>query len=297
MPVRWAREATGVPWIVMMELPMILEPDRDDPDCAAVCVDGSAEGRRRRFLVDTGAAVTQVPRAWLAHGSTSQGERTGEAALGSAHQHLAQLDSLRVGSLEVRKATVGVLAEEHPHPWGLLGMDVLGVEAWQFDFAERRIGMGSVESDADRPWLSLDRYPAGQPLVEMSVGPVPVPAAAVWDSGAGITLVDAGFQYRHAELFVPAGSATGRDSGGSQAQTPLAVMAASRIADVEFPPCKVAVVDLGHATAALDRPMDLILGYTLIRSAAWTFDFPQERWVVAPAGLDSSAAGAVKRRA
>ena len=142
----------------MMELPLVLEPDRDDPDCAAVCVDGSAEGRRRRFLVDTGAAVTQVPRAWLAHRSTSQGERTGEAALGSAHQHVAQLDSLRVGSLEVRKATVGVLAESRPHPWGLLGMDVLGREAWQFDFAEHQIDQGKADEQVR---TAIDPYPDG----------------------------------------------------------------------------------------------------------------------------------------
>jgi hypothetical protein len=39
-------------------MPLIIEPDLDDPDCAEVLVDGTVAGRPYRFLLDTGAART-----------------------------------------------------------------------------------------------------------------------------------------------------------------------------------------------------------------------------------------------
>ena len=44
----------------MRGVPLIVEPDPDDPDCAAVMVDGTIAGRPYRFILDTGAARTQV---------------------------------------------------------------------------------------------------------------------------------------------------------------------------------------------------------------------------------------------
>jgi hypothetical protein len=42
----------------MTQLPLIIVPDRDDPDCAEVLVVGTIGGRPCRFILDTGAALT-----------------------------------------------------------------------------------------------------------------------------------------------------------------------------------------------------------------------------------------------
>ncbi len=41
-------------------IPLTIEPDRDDPDCAETLVDGTIGGRPSRFILDTGAALTQI---------------------------------------------------------------------------------------------------------------------------------------------------------------------------------------------------------------------------------------------
>ena len=37
----------------MTRIPLIVEPDSDDPECAEVMVDGSIAGRPYRFVLDT----------------------------------------------------------------------------------------------------------------------------------------------------------------------------------------------------------------------------------------------------
>src|ERR1700729_4018995 len=44
----------------MRQVPLILEPDPDDPGCAAWLVDGTVAARPYRFVLDTGAARSQL---------------------------------------------------------------------------------------------------------------------------------------------------------------------------------------------------------------------------------------------
>ena len=43
---------------------------------------------------------------------------------------------------------------------------------------------------------------------------------------------------------------------------------------------KAVAVDLARVNETLEHPMDLILGYPLIRQADWLFDFPARRWAM-----------------
>jgi hypothetical protein len=44
----------------VLEVPLIIGPDPETAGCAVVWVEGAAAGRRRRFILDTGAARTQL---------------------------------------------------------------------------------------------------------------------------------------------------------------------------------------------------------------------------------------------
>ena len=105
-------------------------------------------------------------------------------------------------------------------------------------------------------------------------------ARAQWDTGAGITIADLNFVVKHPALFTEAGRSQGTDASGFTMETPMFIMAASTIGGKEFPPHKVAAVDLAQVNATTDIPMDLILGYSTFSKANWLFDFPAGKWAL-----------------
>jgi hypothetical protein len=103
---------------------------------------------------------------------------------------------------------------------------------------------------------------------------------AVWDSGAGITVVDLNFVWKYPAFFEEAGYSFGTDSTGTQVKSPMFIMSTSVIGKTVFPPHKVAAVDLSEVNAHIEIPMDLILGYSTLKQADWLFDFPHRRWAI-----------------
>ena len=103
----------------------------------------------------------------------------------------------------------------------------------------------------------------------------------MWDTGAGITVVDERFYRRWSERFTAHGSSVGTDATGAQVAADLVMMQPGSIGGTVFDAHKAAVVDLSAVNATVDIPMDFILGYTTLRQADWTFDFPGRRWRVA----------------
>ncbi len=63
-------------------------------------------------------------------------------------------------------------------------------------------------------------------------------------------------------------------------EAPMFIMSAAVIGDTLFPPHKVAGVDLSRVNSTIERPMDLILGYSTLSKANWLFDFPGKRWAI-----------------
>jgi hypothetical protein len=63
-------------------------------------------------------------------------------------------------------------------------------------------------------------------------------------------------------------------------ETPMFIMSASIIGNHNFPPHKVAGVDLSQVNSTIDIPMDLILGYSTLSQANWLFDFPGKKWAI-----------------
>ncbi|MHB1594843.1 MAG: hypothetical protein ACYCO9_09950 [Streptosporangiaceae bacterium] len=137
--------------------------------------------------------------------------------------------------------------------------------------------------------LELDDPPGAEPGHQFMQGPrghvyldvhwPGVTARACWDTGAGATVVDHAFWLSHPELFEQVGTST--DANGDRAETPLLLlMAGPVIGHRTFERHKAVAVDLTGVNATLEDPMDLILGYPLIRQADWLFDFPARRWAV-----------------
>jgi Aspartyl protease len=252
-------------------VPLIIEPDPDVPGCATVRVDAAVDGRTYRFVLDSGAARTGMRSdAWIdALPSDARHESSGVFATMS--EDLIVLPSITLGPLIVTDVQVTRTAVGE----SLLGMDVLGAAAIRVDLDRAKLTIEA--SGASLPW-TLDRSPRGHPFLDLRWPDAT--ARAVFDTGAGITVVDTSFVRAHPDLFTRAGQTTGTDSTGAEATFDLYEMAAVTIGDRGFAPTRAAVVDLPQVIGR----MDVGLGYPTIRQAVWLFDFPANRWGFAAAG-------------
>lgn len=241
-------------------------------------VDGTIDGHPYRFVVDTGAARTHVVADAFTSGFPSLRRHDSSGAFAASNDVLIELPDVTVGSMHRGPIEVVRLPVGQPGGRNLLGMDVLKAYRCHFLFDQQRLVVGHSEPGGISHDLRMDHV--AHPYVDVRFPDST--AQTVWDSGAGITVVDQGFLMRHAKWFRRASFSVGTDATGAQVETPTFIMAETSIGGVAFASHRVAAVDLSPANAALTEPMDMILGYTTLRQASWLFDFPAQRWAVAP---------------
>lgn len=262
-------------------LPLILVHDEETPDAAEVCVEGSVSGRPCRFLLDTGCARTALMHDGTTAPLAVTGRHASAGAFGRVEYDLVEIDELRAGPIARRglRASRAAPGGLHRH---LLGADVVVGFRLRFRFAARRLefpdGPPPASFGADRELL-LDA--GGIPHVPVECDGAG--AFAVWDSGAGITLVDLAFIRAHPAAFVAAGTSRGTDSTGESRETPVYAMSSFEAGGLRFPAHPVVGLDLGFAEAAGDIGAAMILGFSTLRFADWDLDFPARRWRVGPA--------------
>jgi len=258
----------------MPQVPLIIEPDPDDPDFATVLVDATIAGRPYRLLLDTGAARTQLDPDDYTSGLNSVGEDASSAAFGGrVSDPVVTITDLAVGPLRV--AALDVTRSER-EVGGRLGMDVLGRSCCHFRFDAGFLDLEEPPGHRTTDDLLMNRR--GHAYVEVRWPGSS--AQACWDTGAGATIVNRDFWVGHPELFEQIGVSVGTDAHGDRAETPLLLMAESVIGQRTFSRHKAVAVDLSQVNSTLDYPMDLILGYPTIRQADWLFDFPARRWTL-----------------
>jgi predicted aspartyl protease len=260
----------------MSLIPLIIEPDHDDPDCAETLVDGTIGGRPYRFILDTGAALTQIVADEVTAALSSHSRQESSGVFAAASNELVTVSDLTVGPLTEPILAVERAEAGHPGARHLLGMNVLGRHCCHFRLDRGTLAIGpSPDARAALPLQMDDR---GHFFVDVRWPEVT--GQACWDTGAAITIVDQSFLLAHAGLFEKAGSSIGTDSTGTRAQAPTFRMTGPMIGGQQFAPHKVAAIDLSAVNADARQPMDLILGYPAIRQADWLFDFPSRRWAI-----------------
>lgn len=140
-------------------MPLVVEPDPDNPGCACVWVDATVDGRSYRFLLDSGAARTQMRSdAWIdVLPSDVRHESSGVFATTS--EDIIVLSSIRIGSLIVTDVQAARAAAGE----NLLAMDVLGQAAIRIDLDHAELTI-EASGTASTPW-TLDRGPYGHPFL------------------------------------------------------------------------------------------------------------------------------------
>jgi len=256
---------------------LIIQPDEDDPEAAEVLVDATIGSRNYRFLLDTGAAMTCISYDDYTSTFESVGARDTTAAFSKSSQELVVVPSITLGSLSRRNFMV---ARRPPHIQtgsNLIGMNLLKDHSLSFYFDKNRVEVDSKPgNETGNSSQELILGNKSHPNVNINFGELET--RAVWDTGAGITVVDTRFINSHPAFFQEAGTSTGTDSTGAMSSTPMFVMQGATIGGRRFAPTKVAAIDLAPIITSTDIRMDLILGYNLIKEANWLFDFPRKKW-------------------
>lgn len=261
----------------MLTVPLVVTPDPDDPGCADVTVDGSIDGRPYRFILDTGAARTQVVSDEFTSGFPAVGNSSSRGVFAAANDVLIDVQELTVGPMTRSPMRITRTEPGQPGARNLLGMDLLKDHRCHFSYQRQRLDIGPDKYGSNVAPLHLDNK--GHPYVDVHF-PLGVLAQTVWDSGAGITIVDQGFLSKHSSSFREVEPSTGTDGTGTKVQTPTFIMSNVVIGGLQFAPHRVACVDLAPANENLALPMDLILGYTTLSQADWLLDFPRREWAV-----------------
>jgi predicted aspartyl protease len=264
----------------MDDIPLIIIPDEDDEDAAEIFVDGKIGQKKYRFLLDTGAAKTHVQLD--AFTSSFDSTQTSNSAGVFAHSNyeLITVPSIEVGSIVKENVTIARYTENSPNLRNLIGMDFLKDFRCQFFFDKPRVVIDAPESPLAATDQCLELFLGNKfhPYVPIYFGDVE--GNAVWDTGAGITVVDTGFIKNNPALFRKKGTSVGTDSSGTQMETSMFTMTACIIGNKQFPPHPVAGVDLSYVNSTTEVPMDMILGYSTLSKANWLFDFPHKKWKV-----------------
>ncbi|HWA66300.1 MAG TPA: hypothetical protein VG899_08020 [Mycobacteriales bacterium] len=246
-------------------IPVECVPDPVVSGCGHFLVDIEVDGNVVRAALDTG-----VPRTLLFDVPSSAalvGTRRTSGAFGVGEVAEWEVGEIRLGSLRAGPVTVHHISrgrERHP----VVGLDVLGQGSWQLAPGSRTLvthvpflGGSTLRSAANGHLLTEMRWSDGV-------------ASALWDTGAGITLIDRRFAAAHPHLFQPAGVAKATDITGANSEVELANVPGYEIEGVPFVGHLVAITDL----PAVPEPIDAAIGFPTIVQARWTVDLRARRW-------------------
>ncbi len=254
----------------MVPVALLVEPDDEVEDCGVLSVDGTVSGTPHRFVLDTGSPSTQIADPdGLVSGTVIEADTSG-GLFGSVPVERIDVFDLTVPGLTSGPRIVARLRAGGDGARSLVGLDVLGAHALLLDGPAA--ALHTAEAGALAADLPLERGERGHCYL-----PVTLPGGrvvrALWDTGAGITVVDRELVTSHPELFGGAGSAKGIDANGTAMATEIRRMEAYRIADVPF---------AGHPVAVADLPerMEMVIGVPTLRQAIWSMDLPSGRWAV-----------------
>jgi aspartyl protease len=258
-------------------VPVELRDDLDEPGAAEAYVVATVAGREYRLMLDTGGARSTLPLDGLTStfARVDVGDEPGRGALGpaSADTRRVVVPAIALGPLEVRDLVVDLAPRGSDAPT-TLGLDVLRGHRLDLRLAGAMLGIDTdAPADAERPLpLSSRSHPY------VVVGWSDVEATALLDTGASVTVVDAGFAAEHPELLAPLPPSTGTDAAGNRAETPMARMAACEVGGRRFDASLATVLPIRGIQGPGDPDFHLILGVPVIRQADWIIDLARGVW-------------------
>lgn len=245
-------------------------------DIAEIWIDGQVDDSSQRFILDTGCSRTSLYYSDFSAKYTSLGSRQYSSAFGSAMSDFIKVSHIGCGPIQHTDITIARTALGG-NDKNLFGMDLLNNSILHFLPQQKEIEILSNSSFVTHSHnLYLDS--GSIPFIELDINNKT--AIAVWDTGAGITIVDQKFLIQNSNLFLSCGKTQGSDSAGHSFETEIYLMKSIKIGDYFFPEHRVVPIDLNHLILQTGRRIDFILGYSTLRHANWLIDFPARKWQI-----------------
>ena len=110
----------------MGHIPMVIQPDPEDPEGAAVLVDGTIAGRAYRFILDTGSTRTQVEADDYTSGLHPIAADISSGSFASETYSIVTISDLAVGPVAAASLDVTRAQPIPPHVLTLLEIDASG---------------------------------------------------------------------------------------------------------------------------------------------------------------------------
>ncbi|MCW2766086.1 MAG: hypothetical protein JWO11_2045 [Nocardioides sp.] len=265
----------------MTTVALTLVQEVDDPRMSLPFVPVEINGVELEALVDSGAGRTQVvDRPGLIVRDSATKDSVG--AFGVPMQSIGRsVVSCRLAGIDAGAVEVDIVSSDLPRHFNVIGQDVLAQFRCMYRLAD---GVMTLDPEPPVHTHPIHLGTRHHIYLEATWKDVNTAASAVFDTGASVTVVNERFAALHHELFTPEGTQTGADVTGHSVQTQMAIMRAPCILGEQLTEALVAIVDLSAANRTLDRPMDLILGWTLLKQADWYIDHPGRRAACLPFG-------------
>ncbi|MHA2035626.1 MAG: retropepsin-like aspartic protease [Promethearchaeota archaeon] len=258
---------------------LIIKLDEIDTEAAEVYADGTIGGKKYSFILDTGSARTCVQFDDYTSTFESFQKDYSSGVFAKSNDDLITVPNIEFGPILKTNFTLARSPENSPDRRNLIGMDLLKEFCCHFYFDENKVFVdkpldGKIYDTLQELFLDKKFHP----YVDVQFGKLKT--TSVWDTGAGITIVNMDFISKHPSYFQKVGQSVGTDSTGAKMETAMFTMRGLIIANNNFSPHKVAGVDLSRINSTTEVPMDLILGYSTLSKANWLFDFPQKKWAI-----------------
>ncbi|MBC7458367.1 MAG: aspartyl protease family protein [Bdellovibrionaceae bacterium] len=260
----------------MSKIELEIKFDDDFQDTAEVWIRGFIEGIEQRFILDTGCSRTSLCFNDFSAKFNSLGEREYSSAFGKALSDFIEVKNISAGPIDLKNVLISRTRKDG-NDKNLFGMDLLKDSILHFLPGDKALEIiPAFPQDLVSEALYLDS--GSIPFIELNFPDAK--AIAVWDTGAGITIVDKHFFDSHLEFFDSYGMTTGTDSAGHTFETEIYRMKPINIYGLSFPAHRVVPLSLGHIADKTGRGMDFILGYSTLRHANWLMDFAGGRWAI-----------------
>lgn len=262
----------------MNNIDLIIIKDEDDIEAAEVMVEGFIDNKEYRFLLDTGCARTFVVLDDYTGKFKCNEKNSTSGVFTKTSNDLITIPSIELGAIVKTNFTIARASKDNNAARrNLIGMDILKDYSLFFSFESKKV-IENPENKTNYVFHDIEFGSKYHPYINVHFAEGA--AKAVWDTGAGMTVVDMNFIKKHPYCFQEVGQSVGTDSTGTQQSTPMYIMNSVTIGNNVFPPHKVAGVDLSNINSSTEIPMDMILGFSTLSKADWLFDFPNGKWTI-----------------